>query len=750
MGDSSVAKLQVLEDLLKDALASKNSEKALQLVSELLTIRPGHQPYSLAKAQLLLALQREAEAVEELLRVTQTQPSDKKAYMLLSGIYRQAKSWDLLIKVLEQGARHCSDSNLISSLAGAYVEVGLVDKALQIVDAAIKNEPQNVALLTARGSAHRANKDLEYAERDYQQAYSASPKSVAAINNLAVIKRDKGKYQEAIELFSQAIRLEPERSELYYNRGNAYSDIRQYKEALQDYKISTEKGSNPSYFNNYANALKEVNPKEAVKAYTAAIHLNPKSARPVRNRGTVYRDLFRYDLALKDYQLAYKLDSDYDYLLGDLLHTKMLVSDWSHFEDMRSELVRRIREGSKMTSPFPLVALIDDPEIQRKAAEIYGADKFPLRDPARARPNLELKKLKRFGFYSADFHNHATMHLMEGFLERLREFQFELYAFSFGIPKVDPYKKRIEQLFDQVIDVHLQSDQEIGDLSRRLNIDIAFDLKGYTQNCRPTVFAERLAPVQINYLGYPGTTGLPYIDYIIADDYLIPPGMEHNFSEKVIRLSRCYQPNNPKRGEGLPAVKRSDYGLREELFVFASFNNNYKITPECFEVWLDILMDNEKSVLWLFCDNDIAWENLRIEAQSCGVGSDRLIRATRCSAEENLARQRLADLFLDSWPCGGHTTASDAIWMGLPIVTMQGSSFCSRVPGSLLTTLGAPSLIASSIPHYRQIANKIAKDGAYRETIRLFFQRENVLRQLYDTKQYTQDFVTQLSALLNH
>ena len=748
MVDGVESELRRLELELGELLKKRSYEEAHVAINQLISLRPDGVPYLLTKAQILQAQGALSGAIEVLHRILCLDNKNLKSLMILSGILRQEKNWSELISTLEKAREDAVDPNLIASLATAYCELKQFDKAIALLSKAILETPKQATLLTARGSVHRARGDLSNAELDYEVALALAPNSVAAVNNLAVIKRDQGKYQEAIDLFTRALEIDSSRSEIYYNRGNAYSDLRLYKEALADYKLSTEKGSNPAYYNNYANALKEVNPREAIKAYTQAIKLNPSSARPYRNRATVHRDLFQYADALNDYQRAYDLEPDYDYLLGDLLHTRMLVSEWSEFQETRDELARRIATGMRMTSPFPLVALVDEPSLQRKASELYGADKFSPKDPSRPRPQLRLGHIKRLGFYSADFHNHATMHLMEGLLEELAGQGYELYAFSFGIPKVDPYKKRIEELFTRVYDVHLKSDQDIGELSRALGIDIAFDLKGFTQNCRPTVFAERLAPVHINYLGYPGTTGLPYMDYIITDDYLAPPGAEAHYSEKLIRLSGCYQPNNSKRPTPPITKLRSDYGLPENAFVFASFNNNYKITPDCFDVWMRILHETPKGVLWLFCDNDLAWTNLLREAVKRELDPSRLLRANRCSAEENLARQQLADLFLDSWPCGGHTTASDAIWMGLPFLTMEGASFCSRVPGSLLTTLGASSLIARSAEDYIKIAKKIASDAGYRRSIQLFFSRPNVLECLYDTKAYANDFIQKLSQLV--
>lgn len=734
-----------IESLLK----AGDFVSAMERLDHLLLCEPDSVTYRLAKAQVLAMTGRSNDAHTLYQSLVSSSSHNETIYLVYAKFLKSQRDLGEAIKVLRVGCIAMPKSEaLVTALAGYCAEAGCPLESLTYLNKAIGILGATPTLLTARGSTWRALHDLERAEQDYSECLLKTERSIAALNNLAVIKRDQGKYQEAIDLFTRALQIDQSRSEIYYNRGNAYSDLRLYKEALADYKLSTEKGTNPAYYNNYANALKEVNPREAIKAYAQAIKLNPSSARPYRNRATVHRDLFQYADALNDYQRAYDLEPDYDYLLGDLLHTRMLVSEWTEFQETRDELARRIVTGMRMTSPFPLVALVDEPSLQRKASELYGADKFSPKDPSRPRPKLRLDHIKRLGFYSADFHNHATMHLMEGLLEELAGQGYELYAFSFGIPKVDPYKKRIEELFTRVYDVHLKSDQDIGELSRALSIDIAFDLKGFTQNCRPTVFAERLAPIHINYLGYPGTTGLPYMDYIIADNYLAPPGAEAYYSEKLIRLSGCYQPNNAKRPTPPITKLCSDYGLPEHAFVFASFNNNYKITPDCFEVWIRILHETPEAVLWLFCDNDLAWTNLLREAVQRELDPSRLVRANRCSAEENLARQRLADLFLDSWPCGGHTTASDAIWMGLPFLTMEGASFCSRVPGSLLTTLGASSLIARSAEDYIKTAKKIASDDGYRKSVQLFFSRPNVLERLYDTKAYANDFIQKLSQLL--
>jgi predicted O-linked N-acetylglucosamine transferase (SPINDLY family) len=316
----------------------------------------------------------------------------------------------------------------------------------------------------------------------------------------------------------------------------------------------------------------------------------------------------------------------------------------------------------------------------------------------------------RLGYFSADFHNHATMHLIAELLERHDRARFEVFAFSFGAPSEDVWRRRAEAAVDRFIDVGGLDDDRIAALSRELGVTIAVDLKGFTEGARPGIFAAGAAPLQLSYLGYPGTMAAPFIDYVVADEVTISASQRPWFSEHVICLPRSYQANVRKRDVSTAPVTRADQGLPEQGFVFCCFNNARKIGPEVFAVWMDVLRETAGSVLWLLVDNEQARQNLRAATSAQAVAPDRLIFAGQMPIEDHLARQALAELFLDSLPYNAHTTASDALRMGVPVLTCPGTAFASRVAASLLADVGLEALIAPDLAAYRELACVLARD----------------------------------------
>jgi predicted O-linked N-acetylglucosamine transferase (SPINDLY family) len=346
------------------------------------------------------------------------------------------------------------------------------------------------------------------------------------------------------------------------------------------------------------------------------------------------------------------------------------------------------------------------------------------------------------GYFSADFHNHATGYLMAELFELHDKSQFELVGFSFGPIANDEMRQRIEKSFDQFIEVGNKSDIEIAQLSRRLNIDIAVDLKGFTQDSRTGIFSYRVAPIQVNYLGYPGTLGADYMDYIIADKTLIPVESQSYYSESVVYLPDSYQANDRKRLISDRQFKKQELGLPENTFIFCCFNNNYKILPATFYGWMRILKAVEGSVLWLLQDNPWVVENLKKEAQKQGVNPQRLIFAVRVSLPEHLARHRQADLFLDTFPCNAHTTASDALWAGLPVLTLIGKSFASRVAASLLNAIGLPELITNTQEEYEALAIELAINPQNLEDTRVKLANNRLTTPLFDTPIFAKNLET--------
>jgi predicted O-linked N-acetylglucosamine transferase (SPINDLY family) len=479
--------------------------------------------------------------------------------------------------------------------------------------------------------------------------------------------------------------------------------------------------------------------EEAIACHDKAISINPNYAEAWSNKGNVLNELKRYDEAFASHDRALSLKNDIPWIYGDLLHTKMRVCSWSDFEGHLETIAQQVLANQEVITPLPLLSLSDNALLHRKSSEIYVQSKYPVKPvlgPIQKRPGNQ--KI-RVAYYSADFHNHATGHLIAELFELYDKSQFEFIGFSFGPITNDEMRQRLEKSFDQFIEVGHQSDLEIAQLSRELNIDIAVDLKGFTQDSRTGIFAHRAAPIQVSYLGYPGTMGAEYMDYIIADKILIPEGAQQAYSEKVVYLPNSYQVNDRKRLISDKQFTRQELGLPENGFVFCCFNNNFKILPATFAGWMRILKAVEGSVLWLFQDNAWAVESLKQEAANQGIDPSRLVFAERMPLSEHLARQRQADLFLDTFPYNAHTTTSDSLWAGLPVLTLMGNSFASRVAASLLNAIGLPELITHTQEEYEALAVALATNPEKLAALKQKLASNRLTTPLFDTPQFTKD-----------
>jgi predicted O-linked N-acetylglucosamine transferase (SPINDLY family) len=410
----------------------------------------------------------------------------------------------------------------------------------------------------------------------------------------------------------------------------------------------------------------------------------------------------------------------------------MKLGDWSDLSSQLLELHSRISAQRKVAMPFTVLGLTDNPEMQLLTSQIYVDSKHSPSDVLGPFVKREPEGKIRIGYYSADFHNHATAYLIAELFESHDSNRFEIYGFSFGPNTNDEMRQRLSKVFNQFIDVSNYSDIEIAKMSRELKIDIAVDLKGFTTDSRTGIFALRCAPIQVNYLGYPGTMGAPYIDYIVADKTVIPIESQNYYSEKIVYMPHSYQVNDAKRKISDRLFTKQELGLPEEGFVFCCFNNTYKILPDTFDLWMDLLLEVYGSVLWLFEENQTAIKNLRLRAQKREVDPSRLVFANSMKLADHLSRLRLADLCLDTLPYNAHTTASDALWAGLPVLTLPGKSFTARVAASLLTALDIPELIADSREDYREKAISLTRNELLLKQIKDKLDRNRLIAPLFN------------------
>jgi predicted O-linked N-acetylglucosamine transferase (SPINDLY family) len=399
-------------------------------------------------------------------------------------------------------------------------------------------------------------------------------------------------------------------------------------------------------------------------------------------------------------------------------------------------VIAQVVEKKSIISPFTLLGYSGDPSLQLQCARNYVADRVSSLSPTLWAGETWHHDKVRIAYLSADFHQHATAHLIAELFERHDRSRFEIIGVSFGVDDKSEMRKRLVAAFDQFHDVFRKSDEAVAKLIHDLQIDIAIDLKGYTQDFRFGILAYRPAPIQASYLGFPGTIGAEFIDYIIADRIVAPFEHQAFYTEKIIHLPDCYQVNDTKRKIAERTPTRQEAGLPEKGFVFCCFNNNWKITPDVFSVWMRLLHAIEGSVLWLLSDNKVAERNLRMEAQACGIDPARLVFASRLLLEDHLARHRVADLFLDTLPCNAHTTASDALWAGLPVVTRLGGSFAGRVAASLLNAIGLPELVTYSIEDYEMLALRLANNPWLLEGYRSQLTKNRLTHPLFDTDRF--------------
>lgn len=600
--------------------------------------------------------------------------------------------------------------------------------------------PQIGSLLNQALDALR-NSHLEMAEAYLKEALILEINNPHTLRLLGVVAAQRAEYEKAIEFFSASINAFPENAVAHSNLGNVYAKLRQFDQALSAFEQAAL--LDPQDAETWSNAgivffeLKRF--EEAIALYDKALAIDPNYAEALCNKGNALDELKRYEEAIACYEKALSINPNIDWAPGVWMHLKLKVSSWENLEANVEVLLAKITAGEKVSNPFPLLAMSDDPMLHRQASEIFAHYQYPSNStlgPIAKHPKGE--KI-RIGYFSADFHNHATGYLLAELIELHDKIQFELIGISFGPNQDDEMRIRLQQSFDQLIDASTMSDIEIAQLSRDLKIDIAVDLKGFTQNCRTGIFAYRAAPIQLSYLGYPGTMSTNYIDYLIADRTLIPQEAQQAYSEKIAYLPNSYQANDRKRVISDKRFTKGDLGLPEQGFIFCSFNNNYKILPATFEIWMRILKAVDGSVLWLYEDNAAAADHLRQEAEKRGVHPSRLVFAKRMPLAEHLARHQLADLFIDAFPCNAHTTASDALWAGLPVLTLMGNSFASRVAASLLKAIELPELITSTPQAYEALAIEIAKNPAKLAALKQKLASNRLTTPLFDTPQFTKD-----------
>ncbi|MBT8583009.1 tetratricopeptide repeat protein [Polynucleobacter paneuropaeus] len=580
--------------------------------------------------------------------------------------------------------------------------------------------------------------------------------NVEQLFELGVLCAKNSRFDDALLIFDKLIPFKNQEVLFFYNIGLIFSIQNRHKEAIEVYKKALSINPNHSdTLTNIGSSFADLGlNEEALLNLDLAIKNNSMIAEAWSNRAVVLGRLQRLREAEQSFKTALDLGKNIDYLPGDWVFARMKICEWNNLQPEITNLLKRVMDNLPVLRPFTALSLFNSEEITSQVALNYSKK---ICKSLQSASNWSIKFTEgekiRLGYFSADFHNHATTHLMAEFFELHDKKQFKLFAFSFGSQVQDSHRDRIKRSFNEFLEVGHLSDFEISQLSKQKNIHIAIDLKGYTKDSRPNIFSYRAAPVQVNYLGYPGSMMNKSIDYIIADKVLIPETNQKYFSEKIIYLPHCYQVNDSRKFISEKKFSRKEFDLPEDAFVFCCFNNNYKILPETFESWMRMLKKVDGSVLWLLEDNEWARGNLKKEAENFDIDPSRLIFAKRMPLEDHLARHQLADLFLDTSPYNAHTTASDALWAGLPILTLIGNTFAGRVCSSLLMAIDLADLITESREDYENLAIELATDPLRLNSIRERLKQNRTSSPLFNssltTKQIEKAFQKILQCSLN-
>lgn len=580
------------------------------------------------------------------------------------------------------------------------------DLAISICEEHLKTNSNAVVLWDLLANAHFLKKDHVQAARCFEKVVELAPQSPKSHQNLGMFYQSIGKFNDALQCFQRAVNCDANYALAYNSAGSVLLKVGQVDTALQ-------------YF-------------------AKALQLDPQLADAYSNMGNAFFIKGQLQAAAQGYAKAHSLAPAMKSALTNQYYTLAMMCDWSGYEDF-SRAASTLGVEGEVVSPFPLLKLEDAPgrqliRSQRLVMVNFGRGaRWPL-----PRPTKRPRKL-RIGYFSADFQDHATLSLMMGLLRHHDHDKFEIHAFSYGLIKEGQSLDQAKGYFESFSDVERASDDAIVALAREKKIDIAIDLKGHTKLGRIGIFARRAAPVQINYLGNPGTIGADFIDYMVVDKVTVPETHKKYLAEKPIYLPHCYQPNDDQRSIPETSTTRADFGLPDNGFVFCSFNNTYKISPREFDIWMRLLKQVDGSVLWLFKGNDYAAQNLRNEAQKRGVDPDRLVFAGKLSPAEHLARHKHGDLLLDTFNVNAHTTASDALWTGLPLVTLPGEQFAARVAASILRAANLPELIATDEANYEAIALDLARHPEKIAALKQKVKDQIRTCPLFDSEGYTRD-----------
>ena len=668
-----------------------------------------------------------------------------------------AQAETLYRKVLDASPQH---ADALHYLGVIYHQKKQHDLAVTIIAKALAIDPDNSDFLSNQALALKAAGRLEDAIKTLQHALTLAPDDLEIHYNLGNAYAEHLQFEGAARCYRKILQVCPQDEDLkqalchaLQALGNEYQQTGQYTKAESTYQEATcIIGNEASLYFNLGNAQRELGkPADAAKAYHKAIQLSPKDAEAFNNLGNVQRELGELATSIASYQKALDINPNLYHAKVHLVHQKQHICDWNGLDKEISDIRDWVSNAPEaQISPFAFLSMPNTTaHEQKQCANHWLKNRYTsafnqgksLAFKHQTKQQTSPQKL-RVGYLSADFRLHPLASLISELIELHDRNTFEVYAYSYGLNDKSPERKRLERAFDSFVDIRTLSTLDAATKINQDEIDILVDLTGFTQTSRSQIVALRPTPINVSWLGFPGTMGdldcEPLFDYILSDAFITPPSEANAYSEKLALLPRTYQPNDTKRPIG-KAKSRIEYGLPESGIVFCCFNQTFKILPEVFDCWIRLLKQTPNSVLWLLECNQWAKANLIREAETLGINKDRLIFAPRLPMAEHLARQTCADLFLDTLPYNAHTTTSDALWMGLPVLTCAGDTFASRVAGSLLKAANLEELVTYTLEEYESKALALAKNPSEFTRIKAQLTKHNTGLSLFNTSQFAKD-----------
>ena len=614
------------------------------------------------------------------------------------------------------------------------------EAAIRLIRDAIALDPRNPLYHGNLGNVFKDAGRIEDAIATYGRALELDPGYAEIHNNLGYLLQISGGLHDAIGHYRQACGLRPDNYRAHYNLGNALFLAGRNEEAAAAFREAAR--LNPDHAETWDHlgiVLQRLGrAAEAESCFRRRIEIEPESADAFHALGLELQQQGRLVEAFETYRRALALQPDFLAAAASALWLAQRFCDWTTTVACADLVLRRATEEPQAVSPFQLMSL---PGATRAHLAAHARALAAAIDPGERRrhdlASFAGRSRIRVGYLSSDFHGHPVAYLAAEIFELHDRARFEVFLFSYGPDDGSAIRKRIESGGDRFIDLRGVSDREAAQAIFDERIQILVDLKGYTADDRPRIAAYRPAPIQVNWLGFPGTMGADWIDYLVADATIVPPEHDADYAEELVRLPHCYQPNDRQRPSGSAGLSRSNCGLPEKSFVFCCFNQSYKIVPEIFAAWMRLLEEVPGSVLWLLEENEGARANLRQAAVGHGVAEERLAFAPVVPLAQHLGRYAVADLVLDTFPYTSHTTGSDALWGGCPMITIMGDTFASRVASSLLVNAGLEELIARSVAEYESLALRLARDRPKLDALRRHLREHREELPLFDSPRFT-------------